>query len=162
MASNERTHHYRRETLIESIARKVWQARRNSNRTATLKSIGAIRLWIAEGSRSGNHLGDETPGCGAEREPPMGMAEGEPQSRLPRRRPNDGSRVRKTWPAAQPGHCFYGIAQRKQRTRRRQQPVELRRRRRPIARGELGAGREPQPLLHRSDAIADVGINHGA
>jgi len=76
--------------------------------------------------------------------------------------PNDGSRVRKTWPAAQPRALLLRDRPAgKQRTRRRTQPVELRRRRRRIARGELGAGREPQPLLHRSDAIADVASTTG-
>src|SRR5262245_4008576 len=103
-----------------------------------LESIGAVRLWITKRSRTRNQLGDEAPGRRAEREPPMGMAEGEPQSRVPGRRPNDGPRIRKAWPAAQPRHCFYRIAQWKQRTRRRQQPVELHRSRRCIACCELG------------------------
>src|SRR5262245_7104418 len=120
----------------------------------SLEPIGAIRLWITKRNRTGNQLGDEPPSGRAERESPMGMTEGEPQSRLPGRGPNDRPRIRKAWPATQPGHRLDWIAEREQRTRRRQQPIELRRRGRRIACRELGARREPQPLLHRSDTIA--------
>ena len=47
-------------------------------RNEPLESIGAVWRRITERSRAGNQFGDEAPSGRTEREPPMGMAEGEP------------------------------------------------------------------------------------
>jgi hypothetical protein len=46
--------------------------------------------------------------------------------------------------------------------RGRHKPPELRRARRRIAGRDLGAGRQPNPLLHRRQAIADLSIDDRA
>src|SRR5262249_56694100 len=52
------------------------------------------------------------------------------------------------------------LAERKKALRRRQQAVELHRRGRGVAGGELGSGREPDTWVHRREAIADFHIDH--
>ncbi len=90
----------------------------------------------------------------------MGMAERKPKSRLPGGGTDHRPRIREAGSAAHPRHRLDRLTQREQRPRGGQQPIELRWRRRRVARGKLGTGGQPQPLLHRGDAIADIGIHH--
>ena len=59
------------------------------------------------------------------------------------------------------GFASIGLAQRKQRVRLRQRPLELDRRRRRIAAGKFHAGGETNAAVHRRQQIAEIGIEHG-
>ncbi len=90
----------------------------------------------------------------------MGVAVREPQAGVSGRGADHRARIRETGPAAHPRGRFDRLPEREQPLRRRQQPVELHRRRRRIARGEFGARGQPDALLHRRQAIADLGVDH--
>ena len=71
-----------------------------------------------------------------------------------------GREFRETGPAAHPCRGLGLLPERKQLLGGWQQPVELHRRRRGIARGELRPGGEPDALLHRREAVAVLDIDH--
>src|SRR5690348_23643 len=89
----------------------------------------------------------------------MGVAVVEPQPRLARRAADHRTGVSKTRPRAHPGLRLDALAERIERLRGGQHPLDLDRRRRGVAMGELGAGGEPDALLHWSEAIAVIGVD---
>src|SRR5262245_49645582 len=90
----------------------------------------------------------------------MRVAAGEPQPALSRRTTDHRPRIGKTRPAAHPGRSLERLAQREKALRCRQQAVELYRRQRCVAGGELDPGGKPDALVHRREAIADFYIDH--
>src|SRR5277367_480183 len=138
--------------------------------------LRAVRLRIAERRRAGQHFGYKPPGRRAERQSPMGVTAGEPNSACARRTAEHRTGIRKARTGAEPSlpsKClpckpslpskwlrFDRLAEREQFTGRRHQALELHRRRWRIARSKFYAGGQPDALLHRRDAIAILGIEH--
>ena len=120
------------------------------------------RVWrrIAERGRPGDHFGEQAAGDGAERQAGMAVTDGEPQAHLAGCSADHRARIGKAWPRAEPGGGLDRFAERKQYGPRRHQPIELHRGWRRVAVRELGSSCEPDALVHRRKAIANVGVHH--
>src|SRR5208282_718363 len=124
--------------------------------------LRAIRRRIAERRHAGHHLGEEPAGRRAERQAPVAVAIGEPEPALARCARDHRAGIGKARARSQPRLRLDRFAERKQFARLRQQAIELHRRRRRIACGEFGTRGDADALLHRRQAIAVFGIEHGA
>jgi len=78
------------------------------------ESLRPIRCRIGERRRAGHHVGDQPPGDRPERQPPMPVAEREPEAVLPRRAAEHGERVRHVGTAAEPRLRLVRLAEWKQ------------------------------------------------
>src|SRR5215472_1542485 len=79
---------------------------------------------------------------------------------MARGRANDREGIRETRPPAKPGLEIDGLGEGKELAGERQHAVELDRRRRRIAIGDLEAAGEPDAPLHRRDDEAVLEIEH--
>ena len=89
--------------LARAVARGVYEATALPfpgalpswrDKFALAEPLRAIRRRIGERRRAGHHVGDQTPGHRPERQPPMRVAEREPQPGLARRAADHRKRVR--------------------------------------------------------------------
>ena len=90
----------------------------------------------------------------------MRVADGQPQPSMSRRAIDDGTRIRKTRPTAEPRSPIGLLSQWEQFAHSRHDPKKLYRSGRCIARRKLGAGGHAQSLLHRGNQVADVCVKH--
>jgi len=83
------------QTLIETEV-KQWlevsqkKGRRHPRNRLVEKPLGRISLRIAERRRAGDHVGEQAPGRRPQRQAPMGVADGKPQSVMTGARPITG------------------------------------------------------------------------
>ncbi len=71
-------------------------ARCRAGRTNSVEPLGAVGRGIAERRFTGDHLGHQPPGGGAERQAPMGVPIGEPQPGLAGSAADDRTRIRES------------------------------------------------------------------
>ena len=86
----------------------------------------------------------------------------EPKPLLASRPTDDGPRIRKAGPPAEPWLGFDRIAQWEQPFDAWHQTVKLHRAGQSVASSELDPGRQSNPLVHRSEHIARFPVDHWA
>jgi len=91
----------------------------------------------------------------------MGMAKGEPQTRVPLAFADHRDHIGQTRPAAHPGFRLQSAGQRKQFPGQRFIARKLDGARRRVAISELDAGRQADSPSHRRERKAAIGVPHG-